>query len=231
VSVMNIFFWVILPYVSVTVFVVGHIWRYKHDQFGWTCRSTQLLENRLLAPGSILFHYGALAAIGGHVLGILVPNWITNDLGITETYYHVISAGAGTVASIACVAGLAILVYRRITVRRVWVTTTYLDIAVYILLTVVLLLGVWDTIATNTLGGGYDYRRTMAVWFRSLLILNPNSSAMASVPFAYRIHATAAWLLYLLWPFSRLVHAWSYPFQYLGRPHILYRRRFAAERR
>ena len=65
--------WVALPYVSTTIFVGGLIWRYHRDQFGWTSRSTQLLESRLLAPGSILFHYGALAAIGGHVLGILVP--------------------------------------------------------------------------------------------------------------------------------------------------------------
>ena len=63
--------WVVLPYVSVTIFIAGHVWRYRHDQFGWTSRSSQLLEHRLLAWGSPLFHYGALAAIGGHVLGIL----------------------------------------------------------------------------------------------------------------------------------------------------------------
>jgi respiratory nitrate reductase gamma subunit len=223
--------WVALPYVSTAIFIGGLIWRYRRDQFGWTSRSTQLLESRLLAPGSILFHYGALAAIGGHFLGILVPETLTNALGITEAYYHIISAGAGTVASIALVAGLVILIYRRVTIRRVWVTTTYLDIAVYILLAVVILLGVWDTVATNTVGGGYDYRSTVAVWFRSLAIFQPNPSVMKSVPMFYQIHASIAWTLYALWPFSRLIHAFSYPFQYLGRPYILYRRRFAAGRR
>jgi respiratory nitrate reductase gamma subunit len=223
--------WVALPYVSTAIFIGGLIWRYRRDQFGWTSRSTQLLESRLLAPGSILFHYGALAAIGGHFLGILVPETLTNALGITEAYYHIISAGAGTVASIALVAGLVILIYRRVTIRRVWVTTTYLDIAVYILLAVVILLGVWDTVATNTVGGGYDYRSTVAVWFRSLAIFQPNPSVMKSVPMFYQIHASIAWALYALWPFSRLIHAFSYPFQYLGRPYILYRRRFAAGRR
>jgi respiratory nitrate reductase gamma subunit len=223
--------WVALPYVSTAIFIGGLIWRYQRDQFGWTSRSTQILESRLLAPGSILFHYGALAAIGGHFLGVLVPETLTNALGITEAYYHIISAGAGTIASIALVAGLVILIYRRVTIRRVWVTTTYLDIAVYILLTVVILLGVWDTVATNTVGGGYDYRSTVAVWFRSLAIFQPNPSVMKSVPMFYQIHASIAWLLYALWPFSRLVHAFSYPFQYLGRPYILYRRRFAAGRR
>jgi nitrate reductase gamma subunit len=223
--------WIALPYTATVMFVGGHIWRYRRDQFGWTCRSTQLLENRLLAPGSILFHYGTLAAIGGHAMGILVPASLTGTLGITEAYYHVISAGAGTVASIAVVAGLVILIYRRVTVRRVWVTTTYLDIAMYIGLTVVILLGVWDTVVTNTLGGGYDYRSTVAEYFRGLLIFQPNPALMFHVPWLYQIHVTLAWLLYALWPFTRLVHVWSIPFQYLGRPYILYRRRYMGARR
>lgn len=230
-SVAEALLWIALPYVATAIFIGGLIWRYRRDQFGWTSRSTQLLESRLLAPGSILFHYGALAAIGGHALGMLVPATLTGALGITEAYYHIISAGAGSIASIALVLGLIILIYRRVTIRRVWVTTTYLDIAVYILLTVVIVLGVWDTVVTNTVGGGYDYRSTVAVWFRSLVIFQPDPKVMAGVPLFYRIHATAAWLLYALWPFTRLVHAFSYPFQYLGRPYILYRRRFAAARR
>jgi nitrate reductase gamma subunit len=221
------FLWIVLPYVSLTVFIAGHIWRYRRDQFGWTCRSTQLLESRWLAWGSNLFHFGALAAIAGHVLGILVPVSVTDYLHISEQYYHILSAGGGSVASIACLAGLVILIGRRLGVRRVWVTTTYVDIAVYVLLTFVILLGVWDTVITNTLGGGYDYRRTVAEWFRGLLVFNPQVQLMTSAPLLYQVHATAAWFLYALWPFSRLVHAWSIPFQYLGRPYILYRRRYA----
>ena len=70
---LHLLLWVALPYIAITVFIAGHIWRYRTDQYGWTTRSTQLLESRKLKWGSILFHYGALAAIGGHVLGILVP--------------------------------------------------------------------------------------------------------------------------------------------------------------
>ena len=229
-TLIDIFLWMVIPYVATAIFVAGHIWRYRHDQFGWTCRSTQLLERRWLAWGSILFHYGALAAIGGHVLGILIPVSVTDAVGISEQYYHILSAGGGTVASAACVAGLVILIGRRVAIRRIWVTTSYVDIAVYILLAIIIVLGVWDTVVTNTLGGGYDYRRTVAEWFRGLLVFNPQPQLMASAPFLYQLHATAAWLLYALWPFSRLVHAWSVPVQYLGRPYILYRRRFARPR-
>jgi respiratory nitrate reductase gamma subunit len=62
--------WVVLPYVALTVFAVGHVWRWRTDQFGWTTRTTQLLENRLLRLGSPLFHLGAFAAIAGHIAGV-----------------------------------------------------------------------------------------------------------------------------------------------------------------
>jgi hypothetical protein len=80
----------------------------------------------------------------------------------------------------------------------------------------------------NALGGGYDYRATVAVWFRSIVFFHPEPEAMVGAPILYQLHAAAAWLILLVWPFSRLVHAWSIPLQYVGRPYILYRRRGAA---
>jgi nitrate reductase gamma subunit len=219
--------WVILPYVAITTFVVGHVWRYRTDQLGWTSRSTQLLESRGLAWGSNLFHFGALAAIGGHVLGLLVPARLTELVGVTESQYHLLSAGAGTAAGVVCAAGLIILLVRRIRFPRISVTTSYSDVAVYTLLVAIIGIGVAETVFYNALGGGYDYRATVAVWFRGIFMLNPKPELMASAPWLYQLHAGLAWLLVALWPFSRLVHAWSLPFQYLGRPYILYRRRFA----
>jgi nitrate reductase gamma subunit len=223
--------WIVLPYASIVLFIAGHIWRYRRDQFGWTCRSTQLLEGRLLAWGSNLFHFGALAAIAGHVLGLLVPIDVTVRMGVREEAYHLLSAGGGSVAGLACVAGLVILLYRRLAIRRVWVTTSDTDIAVYILLVVIIGLGIAETVGINTLGHGYNYRSTVGIWFRGIFLLHLHPTLMASAPPLYQAHAALAWLLFALWPFSRLVHAWSLPFQYLGRPYILYRRRFAGARR
>ena len=223
--------WVALPYIAIAIFVAGHVWRYRHDKFGWTTRSTQLLESRWLAWGSNLFHYGALAAIGGHVLGILIPASLTALVGIDEQAYHLLSAGAGTAAGLACGAGLVILVWRRLGFVGVWRTTTYVDMATYVLLILIIALGLIDTIWFNTIHGGYDYRQTVAVWFRGIFLLDPRPDLMAGSPLAYQLHAASAWLLFALWPFSRLVHAWSLPFQYLGRPYILYRSRYMAARR
>jgi len=221
----SVFWWAILPYVALTVFVVGHVWRYRTDQFGWTARSTQLFERRLLGIGAPLFHYGALAAIAGHVIGILVPASFTAWLGISEGAYKDFSTVAGTLAAVATVTGFALLLWRRATVKRVRVTTTRVDMLAYGLLTALIVLGSFQTIGINLIGSGYDYRADVAPWFRSLFRLDPDPALMRGVDASYQVHATLAWALYALWPFSRLVHAWSVPFQYLGRPWILYRSR------
>lgn len=215
--------WTLLPYVSITVFVAGHVARYRRDQFGWTSRSTQLLEHRLLRWGNPLFHYGAFAAIGGHVLGLLVPSSLTARVGLSEDAYHLVSVTAGTIAGAAVVAGIALLAWRRLAVARVRVTTTMTDIAVFALLALVIGLGMAETVGVNLLGGGYDYRSTVAVWFRGVLTLDPHPALMHAAPLVYQLHATCAWLLVALWPFSRLVHAWSIPLTFLGRAQIVYR--------
>lgn len=221
----DLFLWVFLPYASIAVFVVGHVWRYRRDQLTWTTRSTQLLERRQLFWGSNLFHFGALAAIGGHVLGLLVPESLTARAGVSEDLYHAVSAGAGTAAGTACVAGLAILIYRRITNARVAATTTRTDVATYILLAGMIGLGMGETVGVNLVGGGYDYRATVALWFRGLFTFDPHAGLMASAPLVYKLHALLAWALVAIWPFSRLVHAWSIPVTYVGRTFILYRAR------
>lgn len=227
----DLFLYVVLPYATIVLFVAGHVWRYRYDKFGWTSRSTQILEGRWLAWGSNLFHYGALAVIAGHVLGELIPEWITADIGIPEEAYRYFSAIAGAISGLACVAGFLILAFRRAYFPRVRRTTTPTDIAVYLLLGIVIGLGIVEVMAVNLFGAGYDYRPTLGVWFRGLFWLQPNTSLMVSAPLIYQVHATAAWFLYALWPFSRLVHVWSLPLQYLGRPWVLYRSRYAAARR
>jgi nitrate reductase gamma subunit len=222
--------WVGLPYAALAIFAVGHVWRYRRDQLGWTSRSTQLLERPMLAWGSNLFHWGALAAIAGHFLGILVPKTVTGAIGIDEHAYHVLSAVAGSIAGIVCAAGLVILAYRRASVARVRVTTSAADLAVYVLLFLLIGLGLWETVVVNAFGNAYDYRETVGPWFRSIFYFHPKGELMTDAPVVYQVHAAAAFLIIALWPFSRLVHAWSIPFQYLGRPYILYRRRYPQPR-
>jgi nitrate reductase gamma subunit len=223
----QLFWWVILPYLALVTFVIGHIWRYLYDQFGWTSRSTQLQEKRLLKWGSPLFHYATFAAIGGHVLGILIPERWTAAIGIPEDAYRWFSAAAGTAAAVGLIVGIGILASRRLFVPRVRSTGDIVDWIALILLAIVIVMGIAETMGVGLLGGGYDYRQSVSLWFRGLFAGSPNVRAIAHAPFLYQLHATAAWAVLIVWPFSRLVHAWSYPVWYLWRPYIVYRRRVA----
>ncbi len=220
---LTLLFWIALPYVAIAVFIIGHIWRWRVDQYGWTTRSSQLQESKLLSVGGPIFHYATFAAIGGHVLGILIPASWTATIGINEEMYHFISASLGTLAGVLVVVGLVVLVVRRVFMPRVRFTTSRTDALAYLLLTVVIALGLGETLFVNALGPGYDYRATVAIWFRGLFLLDPRPELMTGAPPIYQIHVILAWFLFMLWPFSRLVHAWSYPLMFVGRPWILYR--------
>lgn len=215
----------VLPYAALAIFVVGHAWRYRTDQYGWGARSTQLLESRVLRWSSITFHLGVLGAIGGHVLGLLVPRSWTAALGISDQAYHVLAVIGGIAAGGAVLVGFGGLIYRRLRFPRVRVTTTSRDIAVFALLGIGIVTGLLATL-TN-LGDAVHYRETVAPYFRGLFVLNPQPELMTGggVTFIFQLHVISAWLLYALWPFSRLVHAWSLPIDYLRRSPIVYRSR------
>jgi nitrate reductase gamma subunit len=219
-----VFWWVVLPYLALAIFVVGHIWRWRYDQYGWTSRSTQLQERKMLKWGSPLFHYATFAAIGGHVLGILIPAAFTEFLGIPDHVYHMFAATAGTVAAVLVILGVVVLALRRLLVPRVRSTTSPVDWITLILLLIIIITGIVPTIM-NMFGGAYDYRSTVGVWFRSLFVGRPDAAVMVTAPFVYQLHAASAWVIWAVWPFTRLVHAWSYPLWFLWRPFIVYRSR------
>ncbi len=221
----QLWWWVILPYVALAIFVIGHVWRWRYDQFGWTSRSTQLQEGRLLKWGGPLFHYGAFLAIAGHIAGILVPQSVTTALGISESTYRIFSAAGGTAAAAGVILGVAALAFRRISVPRVRATTGPVDWVALILLAIVITLGIIPTAKVTLLGSGYNYRASVSPWFRSIFYGQPDVTAVAHAPLIYQVHAIAAWVIFAVWPFTRLVHVWSYPLWYLWRPYIVYRSR------
>jgi len=223
--------YVVLPYAAIAIFLVGHWWRYRTDRYGWGARSTQLLESRTLRFASIVFHVGALAAIGGHVIGIIVPRAWTDAAGISPEAYHLVAVVAGLAAGVAVTVGLLALIYRRLRFPRVRATTTRLDVAVFVLLTLGILTGLTATVLN--LGDSVHYRDNVAPYFRGILLLDPQPELMTGggVGLIFQLHVTAVWFLYALWPFSRLVHAWSLPIDYLRRSPILYRGRGPRPRR
>lgn len=152
--------WGVMPYIVLTIFIGGHIYRYQHDQFGWTAKSSELLEKKKLAAGSTLFHWGLLCVVGGHVMGILIPEGVYASLGISEHMYHKMAIGAGLPAGIAACAGLVILTYRRLFDKRIRKTSSPSDILTLILLLFMMLSGVAATFL-NIDSKGFDYRATV----------------------------------------------------------------------
>ena len=223
-SALDTMLWVAFPYVCLTVFVVGHLWRYRYDKFGWTTRSSQMYESRLLRIGSPLFHFGILFVLGGHVMGLGVPKSWTERVGIGETAYHAMAVGIGTVAGVCTLVGMVILIYRRRTVGPVFSATTKMDKTMYLVLATVIVLGLANTVVANILSD-YDYREGVSVWFRGIFRAAPHPELMAEAPIGFQLHGLAAFALFALWPFTRLVHVFSAPLGYLTRPYVVYRSR------
>ncbi|NYE19512.1 respiratory nitrate reductase subunit gamma [Microbacterium immunditiarum] len=223
---MSLLLWGILPYVMVIILIGGLIWRYRYDQFGWTTRSSQLYESRLLRIGSPLFHFGILVVVIGHIAGLVIPKSWTEALGVTEEMYHLAALGLGTIAGVATLVGVGILIYRRRTTGPVFMATTKNDKTMYVVLVAAIVAGLATTVL-SVIGPHEDqtYRDTVSPWFRSLFIFQPDIQAMSEASFAFQLHTLIGMALFIIWPFTRLVHAFTAPIHYLFRPYIVYRSR------
>ncbi|GAA3574203.1 respiratory nitrate reductase subunit gamma [Streptomyces osmaniensis] len=221
---MTTLLWGVLPYVTFALLVAGLVWRHRYDRFGWTTRSSQVYESRLLNIASPAFHYGILFVLVGHLVGLFVPASWTDSLGVSEHTYHLFSLYGGTAAGALTVAGIVLLIYRRRTNAPVFRATTANDKLMYVVLLGAIVLGMVAKL-THVSGDGYDYRQSIAPWARSLFTLQPDLERMAGVPVLYQIHAVVGMALIALVPYTRLVHMFSAPVQYLFRPYLVYRSR------
>ncbi|MFF4619018.1 respiratory nitrate reductase subunit gamma [Nonomuraea jabiensis] len=224
---LDIALWGVLPYIVLVLFVAGVLWRYRYDRFGLTTRSSQLHESRLLRAGGPMFHFGLLFVIAGHVVGLVIPEELTEALHVPERLYQLNALVVGGLAGLASVLGLGVLLWRRLRVRAVRRATRRTDRLLYPVLAAVLLAGLCATLLGPT-SAHYDYRLGVSVWFRSLFELSPDVPAMAHAPLVFQLHTLLGMALFALWPFSRLIHAFAAPLAYLVRPYILYRSRGGA---
>ena len=159
------------------------------------------------------------------MVGLLIPKSATEAVGISETMYHVVAVGLGGIAGFGTVVGMALLIYRRRTVGPVFSATTKNDKFMYVMLVAALLTGLGTTLISVFDHSVPDYRQTVSPWFRSIWILQPDVAAMTAAGISFKVHALWAMGLFAVWPFTRLVHAFTAPVHYLFRPYIVYRSR------
>ena len=222
-------FWDVVPYVTLTIVVVGTWWRYRYDKFGWTTRSSQLYESRLLRIGSPMFHFGILVVVFGHFVGLVIPQSWTEAIRVSQHMYHIQAITLGSIAGVSTLLGISLLIYRRRTTGPVFMATTANDKLMYVVLVAAIVAGLCATaLGSGVVGEEHNYRQDVSVWFRSIWVLQPRGDLMAQAPVYFQVHVMIGLALFALWPFTRLVHAFSAPIGYLFRPYVVYRSRDVA---
>lgn len=221
---LNQFLWVIFPYLCIVVFIVGHIFRYKYDQLSWSAKSSEFVEKKQLMIGSAMFHVGIIPVIFGHIGGLFVPKSWTQALGISDHMYHLGAVYIGSLFGWITLLGMMVLTYRRFWNKKVFRLSSISDLVVNVVLLLIICVGLYSTIGTNITDPSFDYRTTISVWLRDLLMFQPDASLMTTVPTAFKVHILLGFCVAALWPFTRLVHIWSVPILYIKRNYILYRR-------
>ena len=221
---LNQFVWVIYPYLCLAIFVIGHIARYKYDQFSWTAKSSEMIEKKRLKWGSLLFHLGIIPVFFGHVVGLLIPaNWL-EAIGVNNHIYHIGAVYIGSVFGIITLIGMLLLTLRRLSIKNVRRLSSFSDIFVNIVLLIILIMGCYSTLVTNAIQPEFDYRQTIAIWFRHLFMFSPNADLMLNVPWSFKLHILLGFTVFACWPFTRLVHVWSVLLSYMNRRYIVYRK-------
>ncbi len=215
---MTFFIFQVLPYLALTIMFVGSILRYDYDPFSWKSKSSQFLARRQLILGSILFHVGIIIIFFGHLIGMLTPIQLFEMLGISHGFKQLLAIVVGGIAGLMAITGGLILLHRRLLNPRVRANSTFADNAILVILNVQLLLGLGTILVSwQHLDGGEMVK--FMEWARSIVLFRPDAwTIVADVSWIFKLHILLGLTIFILVPFTRLVHMASAPVRYLWRP-------------
>ena len=215
----------VYPYICLAVFMMGSLARFDRDQYPWKSDSSQRLRSGQLRWGSNLFHAGILFLFFGHLFGQLTPHWVYEPF-ISVGQKQVVAIVAGGIAGAICFVGLTLLLHRRIFDPRIRLTSHRTDLAILIILWVQL------TIGLITLPFSWGHRDgatmvTLATYLQGIATFRPHAEMLLGIAWPYLLHMLFGMTIFLLFPFSRLVHIWSGfgSVAYLFRPYQVVRSR------
>lgn len=210
---LNNFFLGYLPYVALTVLATGLIYRTIRRNNTIQASSSQFISNdKSLRWGSTLFHYAILLVLLGHILGLLTPEWLYNWFMTNETK-RLLAILMGSISGAAALVGITLLVVRRFSNKRVWATSKIQDYVIVVLLLVQISLGLWCTFIT-TQSSLEDYM-AMEYWAQGIFIFEPDSwKYIADADLIYKIHIVNGFLIFIIFPFTKLMHMIMVPVQY-----------------
>lgn len=215
---MNNLLFGIYPYIAITIMILGSVVRYERDPFTWKSKSSQILRKKQFIIGSVLFHVGVLVILGGHLVGLLTPIAVFDAFGISHGAKQVLAMTVGGIAGLMALAGGVILLHRRLTDPRVRANSTRSDTGILILLVAQLVLGLLTILVSMQHLDGHEMTMLMS-WAQSIVYLQPGAADyIADVNILFKLHIFLGLTIFVLFPFTRLVHMISAPVRYLWRP-------------
>lgn len=216
----------VYPYICLAIWLLGSLIRFDREQYTWKSDSSQLLRRRQLRLGSNLFHVGVLIVIAGHFAGFLAPHWMVSPF-LNASQHQFIAMAAGGSAGILAIIGLSILLYRRLSDPRIRINSAHADILVLVILWLQLALGL-STVPLSLAHMDGIMFETLSTYVKGIVTFQPGVAALlAPVPLVYKVHIALGFTIFLISPFTRLVHIWSglSTVAYLFRPHQIVRKR------
>jgi nitrate reductase gamma subunit len=225
-SYIDFFFFGIYPYIASGVFLLGSLLRYDREQYSWKTGSSQMLSNKNFRIASILFHVGIITILLGHFAGLVIPFELWHALGVSLQAKQIIAMGVGGLFGVLCFIGLTMLVKRRLFDPRVRATSSVMDTGILLLIYLQLIIGMVTVYISSGHMDGSEMYNLMS-WSRYLLTFRPNEAVeyISGVHWVYKMHVTLGITLFVLFPFSRLVHIWSVPVQYVTRSYQIVRQK------
>ncbi len=203
------------PYLAVVTAVWVGIYRYRNDRFSYSSQSSQFLENRVLSWGSAPWHYAILIILAAHLLAALFPGLWGSLISAPIRLY--ILEVTGLALALTAVLALVVLVYRRLTTPRVRSVTSLADMLLLVLLLAQVALGFWVSLFFRW--GADWYLHTAVPWLQSLVTFQPDIATVTTLPWVVKLHMLGGFLVLAVFPFTRLVHAVTFPVRYLWRPY------------
>ncbi len=215
----------VYPYICLAVFLMGSLARFDRDQYTWKSDSSQLLRKGQLRWGSNLFHLGILFLFFGHAVGLLTPHFFYEGF-MDASVKQRLAIYAGGTAGVICFVGLSMLLHRRIFDPRIRLTSHRTDLAILVILWVQLVLGLITLPYSYSHADG-SAMLVLAEWAQRIVTFRPDASLLVTMDWPYKVHLVLGMTIFLLFPFSRLVHVWSgfASVAYLVRPYQVVRSR------
>lgn len=205
------------PYIALSVLAVGSVLRFDREQYTWRSGSSQLLRRKQLVLGSVLFHVGVLIIFFGHLGGLLTPIWVFDALGVSHGAKQILAIVVGGVAGVICVMGALLLLHRRLFDARVRRASSFGDTAILALLTLQVMLGLGTIPISAQHLDGEEMVKFMT-WSQGIFTFRPYvAELIADVHWVFKAHILIGLTIFLVFPFTRLVHMLSAPVWYLGR--------------